>query len=336
MIDSSQALKLHRNSLVVDLHADTAVLLRFGYDVGERHHPPLPGGALGVHLDLPRMREGGLDVQFFGLPSAPKKLPFGWGGPKRTVDRLLDALEAAANQYCDDFTLVRTAAEMHAAREQGKIVGLRGIEGAHALEGEIDNVAHFAGRGVAYLGLLHFTSNAAGAPAYGRGRDDAIGLTDFGRQLIDELNRQKVIVDLAHINRKGFMEAAARSTAPLVVSHTGVNGAHQHWRNIDDAQLKAVADSGGCVGIIFSRRYLGDSTLDGVCAHLQHTMNVGGEDVPALGSDFDGFVVPPQGLSDVRGLPDLTQTMGRWGFTERQIEKILGLNAIRVLANVRG
>lgn len=335
-MNSSQALELHRKSLVVDLHADTAVLLRFGYDVGERHDPPLPGGALGVHLDLPRMREGGLDVQFFGLPSAPKKLPFGWGGPKRTVDRLLDALEAAASQYSDDFELVLNAAEMQSAYDRGKIVGLRGIEGAHALEGDLDNVAHFAQRGVAYLGLLHFTSNDAGAPAYGRGRDDNLGLTPFGRELIDELNRLNVMVDLAHINRKGFMEAAERSTAPVIVSHTGVCGAHQHWRNIDDEQIRVVAESGGCIGVIFSRRYLGDSTLDGVCAHLQHVMNVGGEDLPALGSDFDGFVVPPQGLSDVRGLPDLTQTMSRWGFTEGQIKKMLGENAIRVLTDVRG
>ena len=115
----------------------------------------------------------------------------------------------------------------------------------------------FARRGVRYLGLLHFSANAIGRPARGfRARADR-GLTPFGVEVVDACARLGVLVDLAHINRRGFLEAVARRPGPLLVSHTGVCGVTPHWRNIDDEQLRAVADSGGCVGVVFAPRYLG-------------------------------------------------------------------------------
>jgi membrane dipeptidase len=117
----------------------------------------------------------------------------------------------------------------------------------------------------------------------------------------------------------------------LPVSHTGVGGVHPHWRNIDDAQLRAVADNGGCVGIIFARKFLGGATIEAVVDHLLHVVDVAGEDVAALGSDFDGFVVPPEGLEDVAGMPNLTVALSRRGVPPRVLEKILGGNVLRVL-----
>ncbi|MFH1129898.1 MAG: dipeptidase [Pseudomonadota bacterium] len=336
MKPDSRALELHRACVPVDLHADTPVLLRFGYDIGSRHEPPLPRGALGMNLDLPRMREGGLAAQFFGLVSLPRALPFGWGGPKRTVDALLDALETAAANYPNQFVLARTVDEIQCARNSGKIAGLCGIEGAHALEGNLDNLVHFANRGVCYLGLVHFSRNQAAAPAYGKGTDPDFGLTKFGHELLDELHRLKIIVDLAHLNRKGFLETAIRSRQPVIVSHTGVSGIHPHWRNIDDEQIRAVAKTGGCVGVIFSRRFLGRANLRGVCTHLSHLIKVGGEDLPALGSDFDGLATPPRGLEDISRLPNLTATMLQEGLSSSQVAKILGENVLRVLEKVRG
>jgi membrane dipeptidase len=140
-----------------------------------------------------------------------------------------------------------------------------------------------------------------------------------------------MIVDLAHINRRGFFDALAIATKPAMVSHTGVAGAHAHWRNIDDEQLRAVADNGGCVGIIFAREYLGGVSLDAVVDHLVHVIDVAGEDVPALGSDFDGFVRPPEGLEDVGALPNLTVRLAARGVPPRVLEKILGGNVLRVL-----
>jgi len=316
----------HHSCTVVDLHADTPYLMRLGYDLGARHSPPLPRSAGLFHLDLPRAAQGGLSAQFFGLISFSHP----WLRPPTLIDWQLDALERAQLNNPDRFVLCTTADEIRRARAEGKLAGLRGIEGAHALQGKLELVAHFARRGVVYLGLLHFVRNEAGAPAYGRGRDDSMGLTSFGHELVDELNRLGLVVDLAHINRRGFLEAAGRSRAPVIVSHTGVLGVHRHWRNIDDDQIRAVAGSGGCIGIIFSRSFLGASDLDGVCAHLEHVIRVGGEDTPALGSDFDGMVTPPRGLEDVCGLPNLTRALLRRGHSEKQVAKIMGENALRV------
>jgi membrane dipeptidase len=326
-----EILAFHRSCLVLDLHADTPVLLRFGYDLGKRHRFHLPNHAWGGHLDLPRMREGGLDAQCFGLCSFPFRR-----GPAATVGRQLDALERAEKAHPDQLVLVRTADEIRAAREAGRIAGLRGIEGAHALEGDLERVARFAARGVVYLGLLHFSSNEAGAPLWGRGRDDSRGLTDFGRDLVDELNRQQVLVDLAHINKRGLMEAAARSRAPVLVSHTGVFGACDHWRNIDDEQIRAVAETGGCIGVMYSTHNLCSDTIEGVCTHLEHLVRVGGEDCPALGSDFDGAITPVRGLEDVSRLPGLTALLLERGLSHVQVSKILGENALRVIAAVVG
>jgi len=106
---------------------------------------------------------------------------------------------------------------------------------------------------------------------------------------------------------------------------------HEHWRNIDDEQIRKVADRGGCIGIIFARNYLGGKTLDHVVDHILHVIDVAGEDVPSLGSDFDGFVVPPEGLEDIAAMPNLTVALSRRGVPPRVLEKILSHNALRVL-----
>jgi membrane dipeptidase len=184
---------------------------------------------------------------------------------------------------------------------------------------------------VRYLGLLHFSANAIGRPAKGRGADAAAGLTGFGRDVVRECERTGVIVDLAHINRRGYFDALELATLPPMVSHTGVLGVHQHWRNIDDEQLRGIADKGGCVGVIFARKYLGSASIEAVVDHIAHIIDVAGEDVPALGSDFDGFVVPPIGLEDVAAMPNLTVALSRRGISDRVLEKILGGNVLRVL-----
>jgi membrane dipeptidase len=331
MLGSDAAQALHAEYPAIDLHADTLMWSRWlGYDLHRRHEPPLPLSALGGHVDLPRMREGGMGAQFFGLVSLPvsKRMR----GLARVIHEQIDVLEAAITQHPAELRLVRTAAEVDGCREQGAMGALLGIEGAHALEGDLDHVDTFARRGVRYIGLLHFSANEAGYPAYGRGRDDAQGLTPWGRRLVERCEQAGVLVDLAHINRRGFLDACAAATRPPIVSHTGVLGAFEHWRNVDDTQLRAVADKGGCVGVIFCPKYLGDSGIGGVVAHMKHILDVVGEDGPALGSDWDGFIVPTRGLADPRGLPLLTDALLAAGVSERTIGKILRGNVMRVLA----
>ncbi len=333
MMDLLEARALHDEVAAIDLHADTPKLMMAGYDLAARHDPPLPNAAWVGHVDLPRMRDGGLAAQIFGLWT----FPYPRSGCATGVHRQLDALDAQIAKYPAQIAHCRSAADVLAAKRGGRTAALTGIEGAHALEGRVANVEVFARRGVRYIGLLHFSANEVGFPAMGvgsMGSDGDRGLTAFGREVIAEMNRLGVVVDLAHINRRGFFEALACSTAPPMVTHTGVTGCFEHWRNIDDEQIRAVADKGGCVGVIFAPRYLGKDGIDAVCEHILHIIKVAGEDVPSLGSDFDGFVVPPEGLPDVAALPRLTAALHARGLSRAALRKLLGENALRVLADV--
>lgn len=327
-----EARALHAEFPVMDLHADTAKLMdKLGYDLAARHDRPLPKALNYIgHVDLPRLREGGVAGQFFSYWTTP----YPQRGCAKAVTTQIDAMDAAMSAHPADLVWTRTGAEVRAAKAAGKIAALGGIEGGQALEDDLSTIEAFSRRGVRYLGLLHFSANAIGRPAMGKGSDSTVGLSGFGRDAIRECERTGVIVDLAHINRRGFFDALELATLPPMVSHTGVAGVHEHWRNIDDEQIRAVADRGGCIGIIFAKRYLGGSSLEAVVDHILHVMTVAGEDVAALGSDFDGFVVPPRGLEDVAALPNLTVALSRRGVPPRVLEKILGGNVLRVLDSV--
>ncbi|WP_394830886.1 dipeptidase [Pendulispora rubella] len=332
MTVSDEAKAVHSAYPAVDLHADTLMWTRWlGYDLHARHTPPLPLAAFGGHVDIPRMREGGMSAQFFGLVSLPLREK--GAGLGRAVDEQIDALHEAIDRRPGALRLVKHADEIRACDREGRISALLGIEGAHALEGDLDRIDHFARRGVRYLGLLHFSANEAGFPAYGRGRRDTRGLTAWGRELVGRCEAASVLVDLAHINRQGFLDVCEMATRPPIVSHTGVLGAFEHWRNIGDDQLRAVADKGGCVGVIFCPRYVGGDGLGPVVKHLLHILDVVGEDVPALGSDWDGFIVPTSPLKDPTGLPRLTEALLAAKVPERVIGKILRQNVLRVLAD---
>lgn len=328
MFGTPEARALHARHPAIDLHADSLMWSRWtGYDIHVRHEPPLPFAALGGHVDIPRMIEGGVGAQFFGLVS----LPFPSRGLAAVIDEQIDRLDAAVAQSPGRIWKARTADDVRRAAASGAVAGLLGIEGGHALEGRLASLDHFARRGVRYLGLCHFSANELCYPAYGRGRSDGDGLTTFGREVVVHAADLGVIVDLAHINKRGFLEACALARFPPIVSHTGVLGVFSHWRNIDDEQLRAIADRGGVVGVIFCPRYLGRDGVEPVVEHLRHIIDVCGEDAPALGSDWDGFIIPTKDLCDAARLPLLTDALLEAGFSEDTIAKILRHNALRVL-----
>lgn len=331
MLGSDDAKALHAEHPAIDLHADTLMWSRWlGYDLHKAHEPPLFKAALGGHVDVPRMREGGMGAQFFGLVSLP--IAERMRGLARVIEEQIDVLEVALGRSPSALRLVKTADEVEACRRDGVLGALLGIEGAHALEGDVDRVSAFARRGVRYLGLLHFSANEVGYPAYGRGRRDGEGLTPFGVRVVEACEEHGVIVDLSHINKRGFLEACRIARKPPIVSHTGVLGAHEHWRNIDDEQLRAVADRGGCVGVIFCPEFLGGDGIAPVVRHMKHIVDVVGEEGVALGSDWDGFIVPTRELKDPRGLPLLTDALLAAGFSRTAIGKALRGNVMRVLA----
>jgi membrane dipeptidase len=324
-----EARALHDEVCVLDLHADTAKLMdKLGYDLARRHERTLP--MLG-HVDLPRLREGGVAGQFFSywtMPPVTDKLRD--RGHKKSVDKQIDALDEAIAKHGDEIAWTRTGADVRAAKAAKKLAAFGGIEGGQALDGQLEAVEAFSRRGVRYLSLLHLWSNGLGGTSRG---DNERALTTFGGDVIKECERCGIIVDLAHINRRGFFEALEIAKLPVMVTHTGVNGVHKVWRNLDDDQIRAVGQRGGCVGIIFARKFLGGATIDAVVSHVAHVIDVAGEDVPALGSDFDGFVVPPSGLEDVAAMPNLTVALAE-KFPIRVVEKIVGGNVLRVLDSV--
>jgi membrane dipeptidase len=275
--------------------------------------------------------------QFFGLVSLPLiraklGIEISGDGLARTVHEQIDALDENILRSEGKLRKVRTAADVEASRAAGAVSAFLGIEGAHALEGSLDKLEDFARRGVRYLGLSHFSANETCYPAYGRGRRDTEGLTPFGRDVVARCESLGVIVDLAHINKPGFMEVCAMAKRAPIVSHTGVTGAFTHWRNIDDEQLRAVAAKGGVTGIIFCPKFVGGDGLDPIVRHVKHMVDVAGEDVPALGSDWDGFIVPTGPLADPTGLPLLVDALRRSGMSDTAVGKILRGNVMRVLA----
>jgi membrane dipeptidase len=328
-LSAEEARLLHDEIVVFDLHADTPKLMhRLNYDLAARHERRRPRQvSYAGHVDLPRMRDGGLGAQVFGLWT----FPYPERGCARSVHGQLDALDRAVAKSPDEIERCLSGDDVRRAHRAGKVAALAGIEGGQALEGSIEVLGDFARRGVRSIGLVHFSVNAIAAPAYGMGARADRGLSEFGREVIAEMNRLGVIVDLAHINRTGFFEALAITADPVFVTHTGVTGVHPHWRNIDDEQLRAVGERGGAVGIIFAPRYLGGRSIEAVVDHIVHVIDVAGEDVPALGSDFDGFVIPPVGLEDASMMPHLTAALAARGLSRTALEKVLGGNALRVL-----
>jgi membrane dipeptidase len=326
-ISFEEARLLHDEVLVFDLHADTPKLMhRGGWDIAARHERRRPRQvSLFGHVDLPRMRDGGIGAQVFGMWT----WPYPEKGCAASVHGQIDALTGAADKYAGEMVFCVSGEQIRRAHREGRIAALAGVEGGQALEGTMEHLADFARRGVRSLGLVHFTRNAIASPAFGIGRDEQ-GLSDFGRDVIREMNRLGVIVDLAHINRSGFFDAIEASSEPCLVTHTGVSGVHQRWRNIDDDQIRAVAAGGGAIGIIFATQHLGGNTVDRVVDHILHVIDVAGEDAPALGSDFDGFVTPAAGLEDASMLPALTRALAARGVALPVLEKILGGNALRV------
>jgi membrane dipeptidase len=328
---SAEARDLHSSAHVIDLHADTLILNRiFGYRLERRHDWRLPQSFGFWQCDLPRFAEGGSTGQFFGLVTAPYPVR----GCAAAVLRQIAALRKLCAASPDKVRMVWSAAEVRAAREEGCLAALLGIEGAHALEGDVGRVGQFARQGVRYIGLAHFSSNPVAPTAHGLGRNDDARLSSLGHEVVEEMGRHRMLVDLTHVGRRAFLDAAKAAKGPVIISHTGVRGAYEHWRNVDDIQLRAVADTDGVVGIIFAGHYLGPRdrrTALVVVEHMRHVRRTIGARHLALGSDFDGFVIPVRGLKDVRGLPLLTELLLRDGWQEGEIRGVLGENVLRVL-----
>jgi microsomal dipeptidase-like Zn-dependent dipeptidase len=333
---------LHERLTIVDLHADSLI---WGRDLLRR--------ADRGHVDVPRLAEGNVAVQVFAVATkVPRNLNIeanddqsddvtlvalvqGW--PAASWRSLLARAEHQAGRLRSmavasggQLTLIRTAAGLDTFLERRAgdptlVAGLLAIEGAHALDDDLANVARLDAAGFRMVGLAHFFDNAFGGSAHGLAQG---GLTAPGRELVAELERRRMIIDLAHASAATIDDVLAIATRPVVASHTGVRAVCDNARNLTDEQLRGIAATGGMVGIGFWPTACGGDGVEWIARSIAHAVAIVGADHIGLGSDFDGAVPVP---FDATGIVQVTDALIREGFGDPDIGAIMGGNALRLL-----
>lgn len=337
---SEEAAAIYHASDVIDLHIDSFIWNRiFGYDLRKRHGHGLFGARFYSQVDFPRVLEAGLTGACWVITTNPFRRR------KNRQDvffKNLDRIQRLFASVPEHFAVVRNVAEYRTARAEGKHAAFLGVQGGNALDWDLDALDRVPEQLILRVTLVHLSTSSLGTTSSPARFGSASGLTDLGRDYIRRLNDKKIFVDLAHISREGFFDALEVHDAsqPLIVTHTGVEGVHPHWRNLTDEQLRAVADTGGTIGVMYQSDFLGDPYFGGkaesVVAHLAHIVDTVGEDHASLGSDWDGAIAPPRDMPTCLELPKLVQRMLDRGWSGERIGKILGGNALRAIALMRG
>jgi membrane dipeptidase len=274
-------------------------------------------------VDFPRLEEANVRIQCFtvvtrGYPVVDGVGALGalrrWPAPARRgpwarclfqLDRMRELCDRSGGRV----GLARSAAALEENLASGRISAVLGVEGGQALEGRADRVAELRARGVSFMSLTHLANNELGGSSSPLMGDRP--LTPLGGSVLEAMVASRLSVDLAHASHRTIRDLAAHRGARLFCSHTGVAGAHASWRNLDDGELRLLADRGGVAGILFATIYLGGREVDDVVRHLEHALDVAGEDAVALGSDFDGMVPMPRGVRDVTDVPRIVEALAR-------------------------
>jgi membrane dipeptidase len=366
---SEKARQLHFSAIVVDTHSDTPQRMVFDkFDLGHRDADG--------HVDIPRMREGGLDAAFFSI-----WVPSTLTGPPAVKQALrqIDAVREQVRLHPGDLVLAVTVADIRRAKAEKKIAALMGMEGGHMIDDDLGLLRLYATLGVRYLTLTHFLNNNWADSSTDKPKHN--GLTPFGKDVVRELNRLGVMVDISHVSDKTFYDALQLTKAPVIASHSSCRAISDHPRNMNDEMLRAVARNGGVVMINFEITFLSQTyrdatkaqditaferkfaetcgsnlacmilagnrlarqmmtegklpkvTWEAIIEHIDHAAKVAGVDHVGLGSDFDGATMP-FGMDDASMLPRITDALLKKGYSEKDVEKILGGNLLRVMAEV--
>jgi len=319
-----RAMKLHREAIVIDTHNDiTSPMTDEGFDLGARD----TSGKL--QTDIPRMKEGGLDAEFFAIYVAAKYAKEG-GAARRAMD-MIDGVYEQARRHPESLEMAFTSDDIRRIHKTGRVAALMGIEGGHAIEDSLSALRQFYRLGVRYMTLTHTNTNNW-ADSSGDINNPNVkhhnGLTDFGREVVREMNRLGMMVDISHVSDKTFWDAIETSQAPVIASHSSARALTDAPRNMTDDMLKAVAKKGGVVMVNFGKgfvntklakpspetqakmdevrnQYSGDQAtmraklrelqgppprvpLDMLIDHFVHIAKVAGVDHVGIGSDFDG------------------------------------------------
>jgi len=335
---SEAAKALHNNLLIADLHTDSLLW---------RRNPEKRWGR--GHVDLPRLREGGVDIQIFSaVTKSPRGLNFDgndadapddittlaqvqlwpirtWGSIyERAVfqARRLQKIESRAK---NKLVIARTKSDLQ--QPEGTLITLLLTEGAHPLEDKLENIERLYNEGYRAMGLQHFFDNELGGSMHGRSQ---AGLTDFGRQAVLEMERRNIMIDVAHSSRQTVRDVLATVEAPLFISHGGtISGCPKTAnRNLPDDILKDIAARGGILGVGYFDGAICDISPKGIAKEIIHAVGLLGEDTVALGSDYDGTVTTSLDTSE---LVAITHELLEQGMAVPQIRKVMGENARRFL-----
>ena len=313
---------MHQRVLTLDTHCDTPMFFPKGVDFGSRDQQLL--------VDLHKMTEGHQDATIMVA-----YLPQPTDHPKAYADNIFDKIEALVARNSSYLSIARTPNDLWMNKHVGKKSIMLGIENGHALDGNIENLYHFAQRGIVYMTLCHNGDNDICDSA--RGNATHNGVSAFGRQVISEMNRLGIMVDLSHAAEKSFYDALEMSTQPIVCSHSSCRALCDHPRNLTDDQMRALAAKGGVMQVTLYNGFLvkdGEATIEDAMRHLEHAIDVMGIDHVGLGTDFDGDG-GIRGLANSSELIHFTHELMARGFSQEDIQKIWGGNFLRVMQQVQ-
>lgn len=281
--------------------------------------------------DFMRLREGGVKLQFFAVfIEQPYRSSGALLRALQGIDLFLKEVENNSHQV----VLIKSKQDLEDLMKDNRLGAILSIEGGEALEGELFTLDIFQRLGVRSLGLTWNDRNNL-ADGVGAGKRHR-GLTGFGKEVIREMNRMGMLVDLAHIAEKGFWEALEISESPVVVTHANCQRLCSHVRNLTDQQLKAIGEKDGCVGITFVPEFIDSAnpTIDKLLDHVEHAAAIAGIDHVGFGSDFDGMDKILPELGTALEMPRLVEGLGKRGFSDEEIFKLTGGNWLRVLKHV--
>lgn len=319
-----RALKLHKESIIFDAHCDTVLQVLEGKrTLGERSEDG--------HVDIPRLKAGGIKAQVFAVFVRPEW----YGDAVHATLKGIVTLTREIKKNEDDVMLARSFKDVKKAVAEGKVAAFISIEGGEALQGDLDMLEVYAKMGVSSI-ILTWNNRNAIADGAGDIRSNG-GLSSFGVEVIKEMERLGMVVDLAHISPKGFWDALEVCEKPVIVSHALPRKFMDIPRNLDDEQIKAVAERGGVIGVSFYFASYGGAggSLEKVLDAIDYIVDKAGVDWVGIGSDFDGFDGKVEGLESCEKFINITRGLVHRGYSDEDIKKILGGNFMRVYERVQ-
>lgn len=349
----ARAARIHRTAIVIDTHNDiTSPIVDEGFDMGARDNSGK------IQTDIPRMKEGGLDAEFFSIYVSSKYArgasgPGGdSGGSARRAMEMIDGVYEQVRRHPESLEMAFTVADIRRIHQAGRISALMGIEGGHAIEDSLAALRLFFRLGIRYMTLTHTNTNnwadaAGGISIAAEKRHN--GLSDFGREVVREMNRLGMMVDISHVGDETFRDVLAVTKSPVIASHSSARALTDVPRNLSDEMLRDVARNGGVVMVNFYNGFINTeyarpgmarptksaqtATLAMLMQHFEHVIKIAGIDHVGIGSDFDGVDgLLPAGMEDVSKLPTITYELLKRGYSESDVRKVLGENLLRVMA----